>query len=123
VPGVSHVQRNASIVLTALKIFAYESVLQFLPETSWVDVAWLLDGEELGAKTLIKSVPALGTVARLEYQTYSTYTDTTSDIANWLLDRATFVRALLPKHHPDEARPRTEDSEDPREVFALHRSV
>ncbi|KAH7100812.1 hypothetical protein BKA62DRAFT_600832, partial [Auriculariales sp. MPI-PUGE-AT-0066] len=88
------------------QIFAYESILQFMPEHSFNAVHWLLADDEDAAAALLGTVPALGVIARLEIQTLGRYTRETKRIAAWLMERSATVRAKLPTHEPDPPRAR-----------------
>ena len=88
------------------QVFAHESVLQLLPEKAFIPVHWLLADDGDAAAALLTSVPALGAIARIEFQHLKRYTSETKQIAKWLMDRSAKVRASLPKHDPEPPRAR-----------------
>ncbi|KAH7090888.1 hypothetical protein BKA62DRAFT_834998 [Auriculariales sp. MPI-PUGE-AT-0066] len=70
------------------QVFAYESILQFMPEHAFVSVHWLLADHKDAAAALLGTVPALGVIARLEQQNLHKCTLETKQVSRWLMERA-----------------------------------
>ncbi|KAH7097347.1 hypothetical protein BKA62DRAFT_624087, partial [Auriculariales sp. MPI-PUGE-AT-0066] len=85
------------------QVFAHESVLQFLHPSAFTAVHWLLEDDPNAAAALLVSVPALGVISRLEFQSLGTYSQETKKIAAWLMRRSASVLSKLPKHSAEAA--------------------
>ncbi|KAH7065644.1 hypothetical protein BKA62DRAFT_779474 [Auriculariales sp. MPI-PUGE-AT-0066] len=69
-----------------------EFLSQFMPESTFVSVHWLLADEPDAAAALLASVPALGVIARMEQQALGNYTAETKEIASWLMRRSATIQ-------------------------------
>ena len=98
-----------------MQIFAYESALLFVPESSWVSLSLLLANDIHAADNLLREVPTIGLVARMELQTAGKYSDYLKEIVDFVFQRAMLVRGTLPNHDYEPAHPIGED-EDWRET-------
>ena len=105
-----------------MQIFAYESALLFLLESSWVSLSLLLADDATAAEVLLREVPAIGLVARKELQTQGKYSDYLKEIVDFVWRRAMQVRGTLPSHDYEPAHPIGEE-EDWREVSLTNAQV
>ncbi|EJD47408.1 hypothetical protein AURDEDRAFT_163623 [Auricularia subglabra TFB-10046 SS5] len=89
----------------ARALLAYESVLQFAPRDSWPSLQLVgQSGHERSAQALLRTVPALGRVLRLELQQDKKISVELKDVAAFVVQRATRARASLAANNPDYTR-------------------
>ena len=94
------------------QVFAHESVLMFVPKPTWPALVLLAKtpagppdvarkADDVTARYLQRTVPALGTVAIWELQNGGISVNLRT-LAGWLRIRAMSVRAALPHHKTEE---------------------
>ena len=103
------------------QVFAYESILMFVPESTWIALGGIVNGDEKASDDLISNVPTLSIVTKLEWAVYSDYTDETKEIVDWLLKRAAYVQQTLPKYKADPAVPQKDPDGRPEDPLEVHR--
>lgn len=61
----------------------------------------LLKDDETAAKSLLVDAPAIGEVARIEWQMYKKYTTQLKGVVGFILKRAMRISATLSDHQPE----------------------
>lgn len=106
---------NTTKMLTNVQVFAAESALLFVPQTTWLALSKLLSDDAEVAGVLLREVPAIGTVARQEIQLDGSYSVEFKGVVKYVLSRAMYVLGSLPHHDYEKAEPVANDA-DWREV-------
>ena len=104
-----------------MKVFAYESALLFVPESSFITLACLLDGDETAGTVLLREVPAIGAVARQELQSDDgSYSSEFIGVVEFILERAKRVFASLSTHEPEPPQDLPDDGDWRQVRHILH---